>query len=140
MITDVGPFAVTPCCGVGMSVGSKNPVSLLRRFLFLYLALTVFGLGLHARLALYEANPDLQITSAKLSTETQSPAVLKSIEVRDDDPQPSISRVLALLLSGLNDASDPVRGTGRAAIALSNPTRSQMSCITSLRRPPPLSI
>ena len=119
---------------------SVNSISHLRKLAFLFLALAVFGLGLQARLALYKAKPNLQITSAKLSTEKQSVAMLRSFEVGNDDPQSSIPPVLAALFSSFHDTPDAVCGVRRVAIALSHPTRSQMSCITALRRPPPSSI
>ena len=120
-----------------LSLKSEQPVSFLRTFAFLFLAFAVFGLGLQARLALYKANSPVQITSAKLSTEKRSAEVLKSLEVRRDDSEPATQIVLALLFSGLYGESSVDLGTERVDAAISNPTRSQLSCITSLRRPPP---
>ncbi len=128
------------CRGVGMSVGSRKTVSLMRKFAFLFLALAVFGLGLQARLALYKANPNLHIASAKLSKETQSATMLKSIEVQRDDREPSVPIVFALLLSSFHDSSGPAWDMWRGVDPQSNPIRSQMTCVTFQRRPPPTSL
>ena len=101
-----------------MSLESEKSVLLLRRVAFLLLACAVFGPGLHARLNLYRAKPKSQLASAKLSMETRSAVMLKSIEVQSDEPQPSVLTIVAFLLSSFCDTSDPARHIRQVAIAL----------------------
>ena len=137
--TGCQPMAVVPAAGRHVCRIEKNRIPDAQDCLFI-LALAVFGLGLQARLALYKANPNLHIASAKLSKETQSATMLKSIEVQRDDRESSISIVFALLLSSLRNNSGPAWDIWRVVDPQSNPIRSQMTCVTSQRRPPPTSL
>ncbi len=119
---------------------SEPAVSSMRRFAFLLLAFAVFGFGLQARLALYSPNPPVEITSAKLSTERRSAEALRSLEARNDELRPATQVVLSLLFNGFCDVPNQVLADTRVDIVVSNSTRSQLSCVTSLRRPPPSAI
>ncbi len=123
-----------------LSLKMVHRVTLARRCAFLFLAFAVFCLGLQARLVLYSANPPVQIAAAKLSTERHSAEALRSLEVRSDDLQPITQNVLAVLLSQVDDLLSPVPVQRTVAVALSDPIRSQLRCVTSLRRPPPSAI
>jgi hypothetical protein len=125
------------CKESALPLKTKQSVSFIRKFAFMFLAFAVFSLGLQARLALYKTSPNITITSAKVATENRSAQVLKSLEVRQDSQQPYVRFVFAFLLSGLHDESDVSHDMGQVAIGFFHSARSQLISISSLRRPPP---
>ena len=125
--------------GAALLLQPKKSASLARKGAILLLALAVFGLGLGARLALYRSHASALVTSVKLSTEKQSAVTLRSTEVGSDDSQ-SLARIaFALLYGSLSDAPSSALSATGSPVSHSNPTRFQLSCVTSLRRPPPTS-
>ena len=116
---------------------SERAVSLMRRFALLFLVFAVFSLGLEARLALYTTSPNISVSSAKVATEKRSAQILRSLEVREYKQHPSDKLVSAFLLRSIQKAPDLSIIVDETDIGLYESSRTYLSSIPSLRRPPP---
>ncbi len=120
-----------------MQPKTNQLVQLLCRLSFLFLAFTVFALGLQARLSLYKTAPDISISSAKLNTENRSAQVLKTIAAPHDDRLSGPQLVFKMLLGArCHESVSPVI-TARECNRVCKPTRLQLRLVSTLRRPPP---
>jgi hypothetical protein len=110
---------------------------LIRRGALLLLAFSVFGLGLHARLAVYTSSTSFNPTSAKISTEKNSARMLEVFEERDWTRHTADKLAVSFLLSEIHFQPALRSITELAEIALANPTLLDLNGINSLHRPPP---
>ncbi len=120
-----------------MPLNMRSLVFLIRKSALLLLALTVFGLGLHARLEVYKRASYFNPTSAKVSTEKHSEQLLHALQEHQQLPDSLSVLAYGLLWSRVyaehycNPVVEPV------AISLFSPTRYYQKGDYSLHRPPP---
>ena len=120
-----------------MQPKTSQLVQLLCRLSFLFLAFTVFSLGLRARLSLYKAAPDISISSAKLNTENRSAQVLKTIAAPQDNWLSGLQLVFKTLLGDHSHESVRPGIAARESNEVCKPTQLQLRIVATLRRPPP---
>ncbi len=109
--------------------------TLLRRCAFLFLALSVFCFGLHARIQAYTTTAS-NLTASKMSTEKHSADVLKAID-KEDCPADNFTALL--LVAFFQEAHSKITALPLdqlAKIELSDPRRVDLSGIYSLHGPP----
>jgi hypothetical protein len=114
---------------------TRSVGALLRKCAFLFLALSVFCFGLHARIQAYTtANSNL--TASKLSTEKYSAKVLKALENEDAPTKYVDALLLGVFLRGLHSEVEPIPLGELAKIELADPRRLDLSGVYSLHGPP----
>jgi len=119
---------------------SMRPVVLLiRKCALLLLAFSIFGFGLHARLAQYKPFPP-NPTAAKVSTEKRSEQVLQALAARDEDLQTAGRPAFTFSLEGIRIRPVFQLATEQAKIGLSHPMRLDLNGVYSLHLPPPSSL
>jgi hypothetical protein len=108
--------------------------SLIRKCAFLFLAVSVFWFGLHARLQSYKSTPE-NPTASKIATEKHSAKVLQTLD-RQVQPDSEIAVVvLGFFLAGFSSQlSRPLSELAR--IDLSDPSRLDLAGIYSSHGPP----
>jgi hypothetical protein len=107
----------------------------LRRCAFVFLALSVFWFGLHARLEAYKSATS-NVSYSKMSTERHSAEVLKAVDRQDAPADDVHALILGLFFSGFPSeaTSLPVRELAR--IELADPRRLDLGGVYSLHGPP----
>jgi hypothetical protein len=115
----------------------RSFVSFSRNLALVFLAIAVFGWALNARMGLPKAPTARTLDPAKLSTERNSPKVLKALEQKSSEKSPSAAVTLAFVFSLLLAVPALESITHRAEIALSSPSRFYLHAFYSLNRPPP---
>ncbi len=80
--------------------------TLLRKCAFLFLALSVFWFGLHARIQAYTTGAS-NFTASKLSTEKHSTKVLKALEKEDTSTDDVDALILSIFLRGFYSDATP---------------------------------
>lgn len=120
-----------------MQLEARPFAALIRRCAFLLLALSVFVLGLQARLALYQSVPSINVTSAKISTERQTAQVLRSLEEREESHEPADKLSVALLLSGVYLQHAGLSRLEETQLSLTSPMRPALRRDNTLHLPPP---
>ena len=123
-----------------MQPKANQPVHLLCRFAFLFLAFAVFSLGLQARLALYRPVPDITVTSAKLNTENHSAQVLRTIATPQDDKLSGPNLVDQAMLIARSHEPTSAAFAVQECSRICESTQMQLSVVATFRRPPPFSI
>jgi hypothetical protein len=120
-----------------MLLEARSLITLIRKSAILFLAFTVFGLGLHARLELYKSSSSFNPTSAKVSSEKHSAQILKGLEERHEVQDFTDKLAFGFVLSSIR--VEPICNsiTHAAEIGLSSPIRFDLSGDFSLYRPPP---
>ena len=108
--------------------------ALIRKCALLFLALSVFWFGLHARLQNCASveNP----TASKISTEKHSAEVLKALDKQHSPAEDLNSLVLGFFLRGLHSAVTPLPLGELARIELTDPRRLDLGGVYSLHGPP----
>ena len=110
-------------------------VGAFRKCAFLFLALSVFWFGLHARLEAYKQAAS-NITDSKMSTERHSAEVLKALDKQDSPADDLNALVLGFFLRGFHSAVMPLPLGELARIELADPRRLDLGGIYSLHGPP----
>jgi hypothetical protein len=120
-----------------MPLNMRSLASLIRKGALVFLALAVFGLGLHARLEVYKTASSFNPTSAKVSTEKHSEQLLRALREHQEVPD-----FLSILAYGLGWSSifaehscNPIIQS--VEIGLFSPARYDQKGDYSLHRPPP---
>lgn len=113
--------------------------ALLRKCAFLFLALSVFGFGLHARIQVY-TKATSNLTASKLSTEEHSAKVLKSLD-KEDNPADDVNTwIPGAFLRAIHSVMMPRPSGELAKIELGDPRRLDLAGIYSLHGPPPTTL
>jgi hypothetical protein len=110
-------------------------VGAFRKCAFLFLALSVFWFGLHARLEAYKRAAS-NISDSKISTEKHSAQVLKALDKQDNPADDLNALVLGFFLRGLHSAVTPLPLGELARIELADPRRLDIVGVYSLHGPP----
>ena len=110
-------------------------VPLLRVSALLFLAFSVFGFGLHARLAQYKPSPP-NPTSAKISTETRAAQALKAIDKHIASADGIDRLAFAYRVSKLQQPPRLQTAGEQARIDLSDPMRVDLHGVYRLHGPP----
>jgi hypothetical protein len=110
-------------------------VGAFRKCAFLFLALSVFWFGLHARLEAYKPAAS-NISDSKISTEKHSAQVLKVLDKQDGPADDLNALVLGLFLRGFHSVVTPLPLGEVARIKLADPRRLDLSGVYSLHGPP----
>ena len=108
--------------------------SLLHKYAFLFLALSVFWFGLHARLQTYKSVPE-NPTASKISTEKHSAKVLEALDRQAEPANDLVVLAFGVFLSGFHlQVSLPL--SELAKIDLSDPSRLDLAGLYSSHGPP----
>jgi hypothetical protein len=102
---------------------------------FLFLALSVFWFGLHARLEAYRPAA-LNIADSKISTENHTAEVLKALDKQDSPADDVDALLLGSFLWRFYSEVSPLPVSELARIELSDPRRLDLGGIYSLHGPP----
>jgi hypothetical protein len=114
----------------GRSVGT-----FLRKCAFLFLALSVFWFGLHARLEAYKPAAS-NISDSKISTEKHTAEILQALDKQDSPTDDLNALVLGFLLRRFPSSVTPLPLGELARIELADPRRLDLGGIYSLHGPP----
>jgi hypothetical protein len=106
-----------------------------RRCAFLFLALSVFWFGLHARLDAYKSTSS-NVSDSKMSTEMHSAKVLKALDKRDIPADEVGALLIGFFLCGLHSEATQLPVSQVAKIELADPRRLDLSGVYSLHGPP----
>jgi len=109
--------------------------ALFRKCAFLFLALSVFWFGLHARLDAYKPAAS-NIADSKMSTEKHTAEVLKALEKQDSPAVDVDALLLGFFLWRFHSEVSPLRVSELARIELADPRRLDLGGIYSLHGPP----
>jgi hypothetical protein len=120
-----------------MPLNVRSLIPLIRKGAILFLAFAVFGLGLHARLEVYNSSSPFNPTSAKVSTERHPAKILNVLKERREVEGVADRLTFGLTWSSifLEQNCNPITQT--VEIGLSSPTRYDLRGDYSLHRPPP---
>jgi hypothetical protein len=110
-------------------------VGTFRKCVFLFLALSVFWFGLHARLEAYKRAAS-NISDSKISTEKHSTEVLKALDKQDSPADDVDALILGSFLWKFHSEVSPLPVSELARIELSDPRRLDLGGIYSLHGPP----
>jgi len=108
--------------------------SLLRKCAFLFLALSVFWFGLHARLQSYKSAPE-NPTASKISTEKHSAKILEALDKQAEPASDVAVFALSVFLRGF-DLQPLLPVSELAKIDLSDPSRLDLAGLYSSHGPP----
>jgi len=122
-----------------MLSNARSVGALLRKCAFLFLALSVFGFGLHARIQVY-TKATSNLTASKLSTEEHSAKVLKSLDKGDNPADDVNTLILGAFLRAFHSQMMPRPLGELAKIELGDPRRLDLAGIYSLHGPPPTTL
>ena len=116
-------------------LSNVRSVGAFRKCAFLFLALSVFWFGLHARLEAYKRTAS-NISDSKISTEKHSAEVLKALDKQDSPVDDLNALVLGCFLRGFHSAVAPLPSGELAKIELADPRRLDLGGVYSLHGPP----
>ena len=118
-----------------MSSNVSSVGALLRRCAFLFLALSVFWFGLHARIEAFTTGAS-NLTASKLATEEHSAKVLKALEREDVGDTDIHAFLLELLVQSLRPQAVRLPLSELAKIELADPRRLDLDGTYTLHGPP----
>jgi hypothetical protein len=102
---------------------------------FLFVALSVFWFGLHARLEAYKSAAS-SISDSKMSTEKHSAKVLKALDKQDSPGDEVDASIQGFCLWGFHSSVSPLPLRELARIELADPRRLDLAGVYSLHGPP----
>jgi hypothetical protein len=121
--------------GQKMLSNVRSVGAFLRRCAFLFLALSVFWFGLHARLEAYKSAAS-NTSASKMSTERHSADVLKAVDKQDAPADDVHALILGLFFLGFPPEVTALPVTVLAKIELADPRRLDLCGVYSLHGPP----
>jgi hypothetical protein len=107
----------------------------LRRCAFIFVALSVFWFGLHARLEAYKSASS-NVSDAKMSTERHSADVLNTVDKQDVPADDVHALILGLFFWTAPSEVKCLPGSELARVELGDPRRLDLRGIHSLHGPP----
>ena len=111
------------------------------RYAILFLAFSVFGLGLQAKLALYHSDSPTGVSTAKVSTENRSSQVLRALEEHVDVNDHDVSWTKFRVLISAPDLRPMLNASvEQETILLGAPTRPDQGGMYALHGPPSSSL
>jgi hypothetical protein len=116
-------------------LSNVGPAGAFRKCAFLFLALSVFWFGLHARLEAYKSAAS-NISDSKMSTEKHSAEVLKALDKQDHTADDLNAVVPGVFLRGFDSAVTPLPLGELARIELADPRRLDLGGVYSVHGPP----
>jgi hypothetical protein len=118
-----------------MLTDARSVGAFFRRCAFVFLALSVFWFGLHARLEAYKSTTS-SLSDSKISTEKHSAEVLKALDKQDSSADEVHALLIGFLLSGFHAEATQLPVSQVAKIELADPRRLDLSGVYSLHGPP----
>jgi hypothetical protein len=118
-----------------MLTDARSVGAFFRRCAFVFLALSVFWFGLHARLEAYKSTTS-SLSDSKISTEKHSAEVLKALDKQDSSADEVHALLIGFLLSGFHAEATQLPVSQVAKIELADPRRLDLSGVYFLHGPP----
>ena len=116
-------------------LSNVRSVGAFRKCALLFLALSVFWFGLHARLEAYNRAAS-NVSDSKISTEKHSAEVLKALDKQDSPANDLNALILGSFLRTFHSAVTPLSLVELARIELADLRRLDIGGVYSLHGPP----